>query len=355
MPDTSFMQQCLDLAQLAKGHSNPNPMVGAVLVHEGRVLAEGYHHFYGASHAEVNCLESVPDEDKHLIAESTMYVSLEPCAHFGLTPPCVTRLISAKVKKVVIANIDPFDKVSGRGIAILQEAGIEVQTGVLENEGLWVNRRFFCFHTQKRPYIILKWAQTADGFIGPEDKSRLQITGEESIQLLHKWRSEEAAIMVGYITALKDNPRLSARHHSGRQPLRIALDCNLTLPLTHNLFNDEAATWIVNDQRETMAGNVRYINVPFDNLITNLLARLYEAKILSVIIEGGGQLLSGFIESGIWDEARVFTGPQSIGTGVKAPVLHNEQMAFTTLHGSDSMTFYTNKDSEYPYVPGMEL
>jgi diaminohydroxyphosphoribosylaminopyrimidine deaminase/5-amino-6-(5-phosphoribosylamino)uracil reductase len=350
------MQHCLQLAQQAKGHTSPNPMVGAVLVHDGRIIGEGYHHFYGAAHAEVNCLDHVSPADKHLISDSTLYVNLEPCAHFGLTPPCASRVIAEQVKKVVIANTDPFERVSGRGIAMLRDAGIAVSTGILEQEGLWVNRRFFCFHTLRRPYIILKWAQTADGYIGAADSSPIKITGADSQQLLHKWRTEEAAIMVGFTTALNDNPQLTARQHTGRQPLRIALDRNLLLPKTNHLYSDEAATWLINEKDETSMGNMHFIKLPFDeHLLPALLQRLYTAHILSVIVEGGAHLLHSFIAAGLWDEARVFTGSMHIGAGIAAPVLTNQTAARQSTIGNDVLQVYTNMSSSCTYIPGMEL
>lgn len=350
------MQLCLTLAQNAKGHTAPNPMVGAVLVYNGRIIGEGWHHHYGADHAEVNCLKNVADSDKHLIPESTMYVNLEPCAHYGLTPPCATRLVAEKIKKVAIANTDPFDQVSGRGINILKDAGIEVATGIMQQQGLWVNRRFFCFHQQKRPYIILKWAQTTDGFIAPLDRSRLQITGPESQKLLHKWRTEEAAIMVGTTTALNDNPQLTSRLHNGKQPLRIVLDRNLQIPHTHHIFDHEAATWIINEQKETTNGNVHFVQLPFDDtLLPQLLNKLHQNKIQSIIIEGGTILLSSFIQAGLWDEARVFTGNITLGKGIAAPHLKNESEALTTISGNDRLQVFVNKSSSYPYVQGMDL
>lgn len=351
-----YMQHCLALAQKAKGNTAPNPMVGAVLVHNDRIIGEGWHHYYGADHAEVNCLKNVPETDKHLIPECTIYVNLEPCSHYGITPPCADRLVLEKVKKVVIANTDPFEKVSGNGIAILKEGGIEVETGICEKEGLWVNRRFFCFHTQKRPYIILKWAQTKDGYIAPLDRSRLQITGIESQQLVHKWRTEEAAIMVGATTALKDNPQLTARLWHGRQPLRIALDRNLHLPSTHHLFDDAAATWIINEQHEILSGNVHSIQLPFDDtLLTQLMHRLYDVHILSLIVEGGANLLNSFINQNLWDEARIFTGNVFLKDGIPAPELINETYAFTSAVGSDELQVYVNKNSGYQFAEGMEL
>jgi diaminohydroxyphosphoribosylaminopyrimidine deaminase / 5-amino-6-(5-phosphoribosylamino)uracil reductase len=331
-------------------------MVGAVLVHNDRIIGEGWHHYYGADHAEVNCLKNVADADKHLLPESTMYVNLEPCAHYGITPPCANRLVKEKVKKVIIANADPFEKVSGKGIDILKNGGIEVETGILGKNGLWLNRRFFCFHTKKRPYIILKWAQTNTGFVAPLDRSRLQITGTESMQLVHKWRTEEAAIMVGATTALHDNPQLTARLWQGKQPLRIALDRNLALPHSYHLFDEAAATWIINERQEILDGNVHAIQLKFDDtLLPRLLHKLYETRILSLIIEGGPALITSFIKAGLWDEARIFTGTAVLDSGLAAPVLKNEVPAFDNTTGTDKLQVYTNENSAYSYVKGMEL
>ena len=356
MNDEANILRCFSLAQRAKGQTAPNPMVGAVLVHNGLIIGEGWHHYYGADHAEVNCLKNVAPANQHLIPQSTMYVNLEPCAHYGITPPCAGRLVQERVKEVVIANADPFDQVNGRGVDILKAAGIQVKTGTLAKEGLWLNRRFFCFHQQKRPYIILKWAQTADGFIAPADRSRLQITNSQSQQLVHKWRTEEAAIMVGATTALHDNPQLTARLHEGHNPLRITLDRNLKLPGTHHLFDNSAPTWVINEVREQLNGNIHSIRLPFnENLLPALLHRLYDAKMLSLIVEGGASLLNSFITLGLWDEARIFTGATPILDGIRSPVLHHEVHAFAQDVGNDQMAVWVNKNSNYAYVNGMEL
>ncbi len=350
------MRRCLDLAYKGRGYTAPNPMVGAVLVHDGRIIGEGWHHYYGADHAEVDCLKNVKSEDRSLIPASTMYVNLEPCAHYGKTPPCAVRLVHEQVRKVVIANTDPFEKVSGNGIEILKQAGITVQTGLMEKEGLWLNRRFFSFHTRKRPYIILKWAQTPDGFIAPADRSRLQISGQGSQQLVHKWRTEESAIMVGTTTALNDNPQLTARLAVGKQPLRIALDRTLRLPLDHHVFNNAADTWIINELKDSLEGNVRYLKIAFnDQMAERILQRLYDAQILSVIIEGGAALLNTFIGKRLWDEARIFTGAISIHSGLSAPLLNNEIHAFSATSDSDKLDVYLNRSNPYHYIPEMEL
>jgi diaminohydroxyphosphoribosylaminopyrimidine deaminase/5-amino-6-(5-phosphoribosylamino)uracil reductase len=285
-----------------------------------------------------------------------MYVSLEPCAHYGKTPPCANRLVAERVKRVVICNEDPFKEVSGRGIEILQGASVDVQAGILEKEGLWVNRRFFCFHSRQRPYIVLKWAQTADGYFAPADGSQLQISNEHSKQLLHKWRTEEGAILVGTNTALADNPNLTARLWEGKQPLRIVIDKELKVPASYNVYNSDAASWIINEKEEVLDGNVHRIKMDFDeNLPDKILARLYEQKILSVIIEGGAAVLNSFIEIGLWDEARIFKSNSSLQNGMDAPLLKDHVHAFTSAIGDNVLEVYTHAKSGYAYVAGVEL
>lgn len=356
MEDEYYIRRCFELAQRSKGHTAPNPMVGAVLVHNDRIIGEGWHHFYGGDHAEVNCLKNVVEPDRHLIPESTMYVNLEPCAHQGITPPCANRLVEEKIKRVVIANTDPFEKARGKGIAILKEAGIQVTTGVCEDEGKWVNRRFFCFHAHKLPYIVLKWAQSKDGFMAPLNRIRFQITSEETRKLVHKWRTEEGAIMVGTVTALNDNPKLTARHWEGLHPLRVVLDRNLQVPDTYHVFDRTAATWIINEKQEILNGNVHFRKLAFDNnVLINVMHRLHDAHILSVIVEGGPALLSSFIEKDLWDEARILTGTMSMGEGLPAPALGDKELAFATMNNVDELQVYLNKHSEYKYVQRLEL
>jgi diaminohydroxyphosphoribosylaminopyrimidine deaminase/5-amino-6-(5-phosphoribosylamino)uracil reductase len=351
-----YMKRALDLASRSDGNAGPNPMVGAVLVHEGRIIGEGYHKEYGLDHAEINCLDSVAESDKHLIPQSSMYVNLEPCAHYGKTPPCALRLVHEKVKEVIIANDDPFEEVDGRGLEILKSNHIHTEVGVLDKEGYWLNRRFFCFHQNKRPYIVLKWAQTAEGYFAPLDRTRYQITGIDTRQLVHKWRTEESAILVGYQTALNDNPELTARMYSGRQPLRVIFDRTLQLPHTHNVFNSDAPTWIINDRLDKEEGNIRYISIKFnENPLTQILEKLQEANKLSLIVEGGAMLLESFIAEGLWDEARVFTGEASMTEGVHAPLLTDFKKAFESQLGGDTLNVYVNRSSRYKYVPGMEL
>ncbi|RYE22726.1 MAG: bifunctional diaminohydroxyphosphoribosylaminopyrimidine deaminase/5-amino-6-(5-phosphoribosylamino)uracil reductase RibD [Sphingobacteriales bacterium] len=356
MQDALYMQRCFELAQKGKGCAAPNPMVGAVLVHNSRIIGEGWHQQYGQAHAEVNCFDSVADADRHLIPESTMYVSLEPCAHYGKTPPCANRIIAEGVKKVVICNIDPFAKVSGRGIDMLKENGVNVRPGIEKEKGLWLNRRFYCFHEQKRPYIILKWAQSVNGFFAPLNRTRYQLSNVHSKQLLHKWRTEEAAIMVGYNTALNDDPHLTARDWKGKQPLRIVIDEDLQLADTLNVFNTEADTWILNKKKTATKGNLQYVHLNFaENILPQLMQQLHEANITSLIVEGGVHLLESFVAAGLWDEARIFTADVTMEEGLKAPLLPNAEKAFTTNIAGDELNVFVHTNSKYPYVAGMEL
>ena len=351
-----YIKRCFDLAQLAKGNTAPNPMVGAVLAHNDRVIGEGWHKEYGKAHAEVNCINSVAETDKYLIPESTMYVNLEPCAHYGKTPPCALRIVEEKIKAIVLSNTDPYEKVSGRGIDILHQNNVTVTTRILEKEGLWLNRRFFCFHQQKRPYIILKWAQTKEGFFAPPDRSRFQISNKHSQSLSHKWRTEEAAIIVGYNTALYDNPQLTARQWTGKQPLRIVFDRNLQLPQTHHIFKPGSPTWVINQQKEERDGHLHYVQLDFDEkLLNRLMQQLYNANIISVIVEGGAALLDNLIDHGLWDEARIFTAPSSLENGIAAPILGNADNAFETELDGDRLNIYTKKQTPYAYVQGMQL
>lgn len=354
--DELFIKRCFELAELGKGLVAPNPLVGAVLVYDGNIIGEGWHKQYGEAHAEVNCLESVSDENKHFIPESTMYVNLEPCAHHGKTPPCAVRLVEEKVKKVVIANIDPYKEVAGKGKSILKNAGIEVVKGVSEEKGKWLNRRFFCYNENKRPYIILKWAQTQNGLFAPLNKSRFQISNKETSQLLHKWRTEESAIMVGYTTAKNDNPELTARLWNGTNPLRIVLDEHLELPRESNLFNNKSEVWVVNNKKEEQSSNIKYVRVDYSaEVLPQLMNRLYETKVQSLIVEGGAVLLQSFIKAALWDEARVFEANTVMENGLQAPTLINAKHIFSNSVGSDKLQFYTNMNMTYPYIQGLQL
>lgn len=344
--DEQYMQRCLQLAAFGAGHVAPNPMVGAVLVYDGRIIGEGYHQQYGQAHAEVNCLASVQPQDQHLIAESTMYVSLEPCAHFGKTPPCADRLITEKVKRVVIACRDSYAEVDGKGLQKLQAAGVDVTLGVLEKEALHVNRRFFTYHQQQRPYIILKWAQSADGFIGKTGE-RTAISNALTNRLVHRWRSEEAAIMVGTTTVITDNPQLNNRYWPGPSPLRVVIDKQLSIPATHHLLNDGQPTLVFNSQLQKQQGKTEWIQLQDDaKFLPNLLQALHCRGVQSVLVEGGRQLLQSFIDAQLWDEARIITNiALLLGNGVSAPTLqHATQMdAATQIHQDNIQVFYRSK------------
>jgi len=351
-----YMRRCIELAQKGAGFTSPNPMVGALLVHDGRIIGEGWHREYGKAHAEVDCLNSVMEQDRHLVPECTMYVTLEPCAHHGKTPPCATRLVQERVKRVVVAGKDPFARVNGQGMAILQAAGVDTETGLLEQEAAWLNRRFFTFHTDRRPYIILKWAQSTDGYMAPADRSRQQLTNEASALLVHKWRTEEAAIMVGTTTAINDDPQLTARKWPGRQPMRVVLDRELKIPRFHHVHNSLAPTLVINGICDERRESMELLKLPFDSqLLPAILSALHERGILSVIVEGGANLLQQFIEAGLWDEARIFTAELTMGQGLAAPLLKNGEMIMQQTLETDQLHVFLRRGSAYPYVQGMPL
>jgi diaminohydroxyphosphoribosylaminopyrimidine deaminase/5-amino-6-(5-phosphoribosylamino)uracil reductase len=315
-----YLQRCLQLAALGAGNTAPNPMVGAVLVHNDRILGEGYHRQYGEAHAEVNCLSRVAEADKPLIPDSTLYVSLEPCSHFGKTPPCVDLILKHDIKKVVIGAQDVASHVNGQGIQKLKEHGVEILEYDYQAECVYSNRRFFTFHQKKRPYLILKWAQSADGFIGKTDE-RVSLSNPITNMLVHKWRSEESAIWVGFKTALLDNPRLNVRHHTGKNPVRIVLDRDLTLPHTHHLFNDDAETIVFNFKRSQQNQNISYVRIDSMNYLEEILQELHARNILSVLVEGGQKLHRELIHAQLYDELRKIETPSFLHQGVKAPSL----------------------------------
>jgi diaminohydroxyphosphoribosylaminopyrimidine deaminase/5-amino-6-(5-phosphoribosylamino)uracil reductase len=319
-----YMHRCLQLARLGQGSVAPNPMVGAVLVHEDRIIGEGYHRRYGGPHAEVNCIASVSAADRRLIPDATMYVSLEPCAHFGKTPPCADLLIREGVPRVVIGCRDPFPAVNGKGIEKLQAAGIEVTAGVLQAECRALNRTFFVAHTLHRPWITLKWAQSADGFIAGPRGRRMALSNEATARMVHRLRANHQAILVGTNTALFDNPELSTRHWPGPDPLRIVLDRQLRLPASLNLFNGEQPTLVLNELRNEQHHNLEYVRIDMKDgqqLIRRLGAMLYARGIHSLLVEGGAQVLQGFIDAGAWDEMIVITAPQHrLGSGIAGPM-----------------------------------
>ncbi|WDF81273.1 bifunctional diaminohydroxyphosphoribosylaminopyrimidine deaminase/5-amino-6-(5-phosphoribosylamino)uracil reductase RibD [Mucilaginibacter sp. KACC 22773] len=319
-----FMQRCLELAQLGAGQVSPNPMVGAVVVHEGKIIGEGYHQRYGQAHAEVNAIAQVTakfDNAAQLLKQSTIYVSLEPCAHYGKTPPCADLIIEHQIPLVIVGTRDPFAQVDGKGIEKLKAAGIEVITGVLEQECQWLNRRFFTKVQKHRPYIILKWAQTNDGFFAPGDGSQFWITGTQARKLVHKWRSEEDAILVGKNTVAIDNPQLNVRYWEGKSPKRVVIDRRLELSKEANVFDQSIETLIFNEIEFNSDGKNKYIALEdFDRYVPQyILYQLYLQDIQSVIIEGGAHTLQVFIDAGLWDEARIFTGKTVLSKGIKSP------------------------------------
>lgn len=320
-----YMNRCIELAQKGTGLTSPNPSVGALLVQKGEIIGEGYTSPYGGNHAEVNAIQSV--SDKSLLKESMLYVTLEPCSHFGKTPPCSDLIIQSGIKQVIIGCIDDNPLVGGRGVKKLKENGVEVILGVLETKCKEQLKRFFTFHNKKRPYVILKWAQSLDGFIAPKSKKHkapVWITSIKSRQLVHQWRAEEHAILVGANTVLEDNPSLTVRHVGGLNPVRIVLDSRGDLKTDFKVFDNRAKTIKLNSD------NLNYI-----------IDYLYKEEILSVIIEGGSKTLQLFIDKGEWDEARVFSGIKNLGSGVEAPKLDCRKNCEIKV-GSDTLALYKN-------------
>ena len=323
--EEKYMRRCFALAQNGLGNVAPNPLVGAVIVARGRIIGEGYHRQWGGPHAEVNAIASVKEVE--LLKEATMYVNLEPCSHYGKTPPCAQLLIDKQIPRVVVANVDPFPQVSGRGIGMLRAAGIEVEHGFLEEEGWELNRRFFTFHTQHRPYIILKWAQSADGYMalkGSED--RLKISSPISQMMMHKLRAEETAIMVGTETAVADDPQLTARcYNSHHNPVRVLVDRTLRVPAFSRIFDNSAPTVVFTERAvppSGIGGNVEWITAPFSGRNVDLgflLSTLYDKGLQSLLVEGGQHIHSSFLSAGLTDEIRVETNMAlTVGDGLKA-------------------------------------
>jgi len=336
MNHTLYMRRALELAEWGRGYVSPNPKVGCVIVHQDRIIGEGWHRAYGGPHAEVHAINSV--ENQSLLPESTVYVTLEPCAHWGKTPPCANLLEEKKVKKVIIAAVDSNPLVGGKGIEILKNAGIAVETGVLEEKARWQNRRFFTQIEKQRPYVILKWAQTEDGLVARENFDSKWISNAQSRQLVHKWRAEEDAILVGKNTAAYDNPRLDVRDWVGKNPIRVVLDSHLGLPKNLNLFDQSIPTLIFNTVKSETIENLEWIRLSEINPKV-ILKELHSRKIQSLIVEGGSQVLSQFIESGLWDEARVFTAPTRFDRGIAAPTL-NQNPSETLSIDTDRLDIY---------------
>jgi diaminohydroxyphosphoribosylaminopyrimidine deaminase/5-amino-6-(5-phosphoribosylamino)uracil reductase len=342
-----YMRRCLELAELGRGKVAPNPLVGCVIVYDGKIIGEGWHQVYGGPHAEVNAINSVID--KSVLPQSTVYVSLEPCAHFGKTPPCADLLVKHAVGKVVVGMVDPFSEVAGKGIEKLKAAGIEVIVGVLEDECKELNKRFIVFNEQKRPYIILKWAQTSDGFIAPDAQTisredylnQRHITGKTVQALVHKWRGEEAAIMVGTRTALLDNPRLDTRAYPGNNPLRVLIDRESSLPDSLNIFDETQPTLVFTSKQKIASPNLEFVPINFEQPVwPQILAELYTRKIQSIIVEGGLVTLQYLLDSGLWDELNVFTAPKLLYAGIKAPAVSGVLTEQFTIDGSVFKRYY---------------
>lgn len=317
MQDEFYIKRCIEIAQKALGKAYPNPLVGSVIVHNGKIIGEGYHHKAGENHAEINAINSV--KDKSLIPESTIYVSLEPCAHYGKTPPCALKIKELGFKKVVIGAMDSHDKVNGKGKKIIQDAGIEAVSGVLEKECIELNKRFFTYHEKKRPYIILKWAESGDGFL---DKDFMPASISNSLvnQFVHQLRANEHAILVGTQTALNDNPGLTVRNVEGKNPVRILIDFDLKVPQDFRIYNHEAKTLIFNSVKEEAKSNIQFIKIEKENFLQNLMNALYKEQIQSVIIEGGRFTLQQFINENLWDDAIVIKNENlKLANGTKAP------------------------------------
>ncbi|WP_111709371.1 bifunctional diaminohydroxyphosphoribosylaminopyrimidine deaminase/5-amino-6-(5-phosphoribosylamino)uracil reductase RibD [Lutibacter citreus] len=342
-----YIKRCIELAENGLGTTYPNPMVGSVIVVNNAIIGEGWHKKAGEPHAEVNAINSV--KDKSLLKLATIYVSLEPCSHFGKTPPCANLIVNSGIKNVVIGIVDSNSKVSGKGVKYLKDNGCKVEVGVLEDECYSLNKRFFTFHNKKRPFVILKWAETKDGFI---DKFRDDIaentpnwiSNEYSQQFVHKMRAEEQAILVGTKTALNDNPSLTVRSWSGENPIRVVLDRSLKIPRDYNLLSDGIKTIVFSEVKHIIDsnGNVIFERIDFKNNVPQQICKvLFKYEIQSVIIEGGKQTLQSFIDTNLWDEAFVFTGDVLFNKGLNAPIIKKSSSEINKI-GNDLLTYFTN-------------
>ncbi len=343
-----YMKRCLELAQKGVGTTRPNPSVGCVVVYNDQVIGEGYTSPYGGNHAEVNAIQSV--QDKRLLQKATLYVTLEPCSHYGKTPPCADLIVKHQIPKVVIGCVDTHSKVAGKGIERLRNAGCVVEVGCLEEACKEQHRRFFTVQNKKRPYIVLKWAETTDGFMAPKEKSTnrpVWISNSNAQQLVHKWRSEEHAILVGTNTAISDNPKLDVRKWGGNAPVRILIDRTLRVPTNYALYDGSVSTIVLtgSSRLPVSQNNVQYVPIDFEkSLAEQVCGVLIKYDIQSVLIEGGRQTLQAFIDAGLWDEARVFIGDMSFGDGVAAPILNRSTNIETSLSNT-LLHVYKNADS----------
>lgn len=338
--DELYIKRCIELAQKALGKTYPNPLVGSVIVHNGEIIGEGYHHKAGENHAEINAINSV--KNKELIPESTIYVSLEPCAHYGKTPPCALKIKELGFKKVVIGAMDSHDKVNGKGKKIIQDAGIEAVSGILEKECIELNKRFFTYHEKKRPYIILKWAESGDGFLDKDFKPTA-ISNALVNQFVHQLRADEHAILVGTQTALNDNPGLTVRNTEGINPVRILIDFDLKVPADFNIYNNKARTLVINSVKEISEEHVQFIKINKNNFLPDLMEALYKEQIQSVIIEGGRFTLQQFINAELWDEAIVIKNENlNLENGTKAPEFRHTATRIEN-YRDNSISFFKSK------------
>lgn len=338
----AYMLRCLELAKLGAGYVAPNPMVGAVLVYEGRIIGEGFHRQYGQAHAEVNCINSVAEADKHFIPQADLYVSLEPCAHYGKTPPCTGLIIRNHIKRVFVGSRDPFDSVNGKGIEQLRQAGVEVFENILETECRKLNERFFWFHENRKPFITLKWAQTANGIIGNKNNERLLISNAAVNRQVHRWRSEAMAIIIGANTAEKDNPSLTNRLYSGKHPLRILIDPSLRCSTALTVFNDGMPTVVINHQYSKTEGAVTYVKADGD-CINTLVEYCVQNNIQSILVEGGATTLQHFIDKGLWNEAQIIISTSlSADDGIHAPCLNQAQLKSKKTYSDNEVYCFIN-------------
>lgn len=353
MDHEKYMRRCIELAKNGLGMTYPNPMVGAVIVADGKIIGEGWHRKAGGPHAEVLAVQSV--RDPSMLVKSTIYVSLEPCSHFGKTPPCCDLIIAHNIPNVVIGTVDPHEKVAGSGVEKLKAAGKNITTGILERDCRELNRRFFTFHNKKRPYVILKWAQSADGFIAPlskDERAPVWISNSYSQQLAHKWRTEEQAILVGTRTVIDDNPKLDARHWAGQNPVRIVIDNCGNIPDESHIFDNQVQTIVFGQGKKPNRTNLLFekfdvqpdadANLSPAKAVVRILEVLYHHGLQSVIVEGGAKTLQSFIDAGLWDEARVFIGKTVIAQGVPAPLLKGHARKQPVYN--DELLIFTNHD-----------
>ncbi|MEM7548825.1 MAG: bifunctional diaminohydroxyphosphoribosylaminopyrimidine deaminase/5-amino-6-(5-phosphoribosylamino)uracil reductase RibD [Bacteroidota bacterium] len=340
-----YMSRAIELARLGSGKVSPNPMVGCVIVSNDEVIGEGWHRAYGGPHAEVNAVDDVKDLDQ--LKDSALYVTLEPCNHYGKTPPCTDLILKNEMSKVIVGSLDPNPLVAGTGIEKLRSAGVEVETNVLKDQCSELNKRFFCFHRKKRPYVILKWAETQDGFVARNDFDSKWISSELSRQLVHKWRTEEDAILVGYKTAFYDNPSLTSRDYFGKNPLRLLIDFNHDLPNTYNLFDGKVKTVVYSVQEKTSeSSKVENSLIRSAHIVDDILHDLFKKNILSLIVEGGSKTLSQFIESGNWDEIRLFRSGKTFEDGIQSPIFEADLQEKYEMDGDELFIYYPRKQKK---------